>query len=161
MSAMCTGRAVRRARTRRAPTPAAVWRATCCSQTTALVKPKMVRTHTLTHTHTHANTHTSRMQFIPNPEKIRDDLFLCHKWLPAVLYQIIISAWCDNPICFLQACLLERDVLQVSSKYVIYDSSPPPPYIFSALFLPRFPPSSPLHRPDHCPQCQWIVCLCC
>lgn len=42
------GRAVRRAQTLRAPTPAAVWRATCCSQTTAPAKPKMVRTHTQT-----------------------------------------------------------------------------------------------------------------
>lgn len=48
MSAMCMGRAVRRAQTLRAPTPAAVWRATCCSQTTAPAKPKMVRTHTQT-----------------------------------------------------------------------------------------------------------------
>lgn len=35
--------AVRHVKTRRAPTCAAVWRATCCSQTTAPAKPKMVR----------------------------------------------------------------------------------------------------------------------
>lgn len=48
MNATCTGRAVRRAQTLRAPTPAAVWRVTCCSLTTDPAKPKMVR-----HTHTH------------------------------------------------------------------------------------------------------------
>lgn len=39
---MCTGLAARRARTPRALTPVAVWRVTCCSQTTAPAKPKMV-----------------------------------------------------------------------------------------------------------------------
>lgn len=39
---MCTGLAARRARTLRALTPAAVWRVTCCSQTTAPARPKMV-----------------------------------------------------------------------------------------------------------------------
>lgn len=41
---MCTGLAARRAPTLRAPTSAAVWRLTCCNQTTAPAKPKMVRT---------------------------------------------------------------------------------------------------------------------
>lgn len=44
MSAMCMGLAARRALTLRALTPAAVWRVTFRSQTTAPAKPKMVRT---------------------------------------------------------------------------------------------------------------------
>ena len=40
------GPAVRHAQTLRAPTPAAVWRVTYCSQTTAPAKPKMVRIYT-------------------------------------------------------------------------------------------------------------------
>lgn len=45
MSAACTERAVRRAPTLMEATPAAVWRDTCCSQTIAPAKPKMVSKH--------------------------------------------------------------------------------------------------------------------
>lgn len=45
-SAMCTAPAVRRAPIQRAPTSAVVWRATCCSRTTAPAKQRMVRSHT-------------------------------------------------------------------------------------------------------------------
>lgn len=43
MSVVCMELAVRHAQTLKAATPAAVWRAISCSQTTAPAKPKMVR----------------------------------------------------------------------------------------------------------------------
>lgn len=45
MSAACMERAVRHAPTLMEATPAAVWRDTCCSQTIAPAKPKMVSKH--------------------------------------------------------------------------------------------------------------------
>lgn len=105
MNATCTGRAVRRAQTLRAPTPAAVWRVTCCSLTTDPAKPKMVR---------HTHTHTRRRQGCSGNSSHKG-----HKRLELICFSVGNCSLQHNHIfmvrhpAFLQACLLQRDVLQV------------------------------------------------